>query len=166
MWRDFTSRATDQGKSFCHTNRFPAQSCYMPLMRCIALCPAPAAFCGWECACDRISRQAAANVQQFVEVLKNDDEKWAPALGGFRRICFYLLGGVLSAQTLPLSVSEAWLSKRVDGMLQKGQAAQQSTTPLCSLARTASVLLRRFLALVAAGVSHCAEHMVCSCWSS
>ncbi|CAE7405503.1 ddx42, partial [Symbiodinium pilosum] len=37
--------------------------------------------------------QAAANVQQFVEVLKNDDEKWA----------------------------SAWLSKRVDGMLQKGQ---------------------------------------------
>ncbi|CAE7949746.1 ddx42 [Symbiodinium sp. KB8] len=35
--------------------------------------------------------EAAANVQQFVEVLKNDDEKWA------------------------------WLSKRVDGMLQKGQ---------------------------------------------
>ncbi|CAK9003311.1 ATP-dependent RNA helicase DDX42 (DEAD box protein 42) (RNA helicase-like protein) (RHELP) (RNA helicase-related protein) (RNAHP) (SF3b DEAD box protein) (Splicing factor 3B-associated 125 kDa protein) (SF3b125), partial [Durusdinium trenchii] len=35
--------------------------------------------------------QAAANVQQFVDVLKSEDEKWA------------------------------WLSKRVDGMLQKGQ---------------------------------------------
>eukprot|EP00931_Biecheleriopsis_adriatica_P115835 TRINITY_DN91590_c0_g1_i1.p1 TRINITY_DN91590_c0_g1~~TRINITY_DN91590_c0_g1_i1.p1 ORF type:complete len:874 (-),score=197.63 TRINITY_DN91590_c0_g1_i1:74-2650(-) len=37
------------------------------------------------------SGQAAANVKQFVEVLKNDDEKWG------------------------------WLSKKVDGMLERGQ---------------------------------------------